>query len=85
MESNKRITYNEWVKEVKFSKLYVHPDIKNPPNEKFVFINTKPNEYGVINTWTNDCIPQVFDTDEPPLYKRIYNEIVNIIKEYERK
>lgn len=85
MSTEKRMSYHDWVKEVNFSKLYVHPDIKNPPNEKFVFIDTKPNGYGVINTWTKELVPQFYLNDETPLYKKLYNEIVNIIKEYERK
>lgn len=56
-----RNEFHAWVKEVKFSKLYVHPDIKYPPNEKYTFIDTA--------------------TPEPPLYKRIYSDVVNIIKE----
>jgi len=62
-----RNEFHKWVKEVNFSKLYVHPDIKYPPNQKFILIDTE--------------IP------EPPLYKIIYNHVINKIKEYynERK
>lgn len=80
-----RISYHEWVKEVNFSKLYAHPDIKNPPNEKYVFIDTKPNEFGTINLWTKEQTPQAYVNNRPSLFKEIFTEIINIIKKYDEE
>jgi hypothetical protein len=80
-----KIAFHTWVKEVNFSKLYVHPDIKNPPNEKFVFIDTKPNEFGNLNMWTKERVPQLYLNNRPSLFKQLCTEIINIIKNYDEE